>query len=95
MVVVELLLCAIPNEEGYIGMIGYRIGLFLVLVWYIRVALLLLGGSLLSLVCFVVLLGLSVDSIKLAREESICGDVLWYQVACLAGGSSHIIIDNH
>ena len=85
MVVVELLLCAIPNEEGYIGMIGYRIGLFLVLVWYIRVALLLLGGSLLSLVCFVVLLGLSVDSIILAREESICGDALWYRLPVLPG----------
>ena len=68
-------------------MIGYRVGLFLVLVlvWYVHVALLLLGGSLLLLVCFVVLLGLSVDSIKLAREESICGDALWYRLPVLPG----------
>ena len=70
-------------------MLGYRIGLFLVLVWYIRVALLLLGGSLLLLLCFVVLLGLSVDSIKLAREESICGDVLWYRLPVFRGKQSH------
>ena len=76
-------------------MLGYRIGLFLVLVWYIRVALLLLGGSLLLLECFVVLLGLSVDSIKLAREESICGDVLRYRLPVFRGkqSSSLTIID--